>query len=172
MPFPIAHALVGAAIADQVLSRNAPQRVHALCMASIIVLIPDFDFFLVWVLGLDRSWHRGFTHSILFALAAGGLLFLLRAGRFQERLAWTLALMSHAILDFLATLRGGGVELFWPISGERLKLGATGFFESPATQASTQLDALLYLAYASAIEGMIFLPLFLLSRFIRSRRAR
>jgi membrane-bound metal-dependent hydrolase YbcI (DUF457 family) len=46
--------------------------------------------------------------------------------------AFGLAYASHAVLDFATTKVGGGVELFWPFSSERLALGLLGLSEIPS----------------------------------------
>jgi membrane-bound metal-dependent hydrolase YbcI (DUF457 family) len=75
---------------------------YVLLIGGIFAVAPDFDFFLVWILGLNRDWHRSFTHSIFFALFAG---FLMLCGakftHFKLIIALTVCLLSHGILDFL-----------------------------------------------------------------------
>jgi membrane-bound metal-dependent hydrolase YbcI (DUF457 family) len=158
MPFPIAHVLIGATVADQVLSKNAYRRTQTLCAVGALALLPDLDFFFVWVLGLDRSWHRGFTHSIGFGVVAGSLALVLTPAGRRVSLALALAVMSHPLLDWLTTLHGAGVELWWPISRQRFKLSYFGWLEFPPTE----------FAYASAIEVCVFLPLFFFFRLLRS----
>lgn len=121
----------------------------------------DFDFALVFLLG-SGAWHRGFSHSILF-----GVLFtffcILLFGRRQIRLAVACgaAFVSHAILDFITTKRGGGVELLWPASDERLKLGRWGLSEIPS-----QLSLLEILA-ALALEFVLFAPILVVVFLLR-----
>jgi membrane-bound metal-dependent hydrolase YbcI (DUF457 family) len=47
----------------------------------------------------------------------------------RKALALTTAFLSHGILDFLTTKYAGGVELFYPFSNERVKLGIFGVSE-------------------------------------------
>ncbi len=105
-----------------------PQRIGwrlALAGAACGVL-PDADF-LLYVLHIDAYsgtyGHRGFTHSIGFALlvgAAGALL----AGRHPHRGRWltatflALCTFSHPVLDGLID-RGICNAWFWPLDGAR-----------------------------------------------------
>jgi membrane-bound metal-dependent hydrolase YbcI (DUF457 family) len=133
-------------------------------IAASLTLVPDLDFFLVWVLGLDRSWHRGFTHSVVFAICLGVLFLSMRAGSPRVCLAWTLALLSHGLLDWSTTLRGQGVELWWPLSLERSRWSGLHLFEFSLPDALLPYEAMLKLLQDAAVEAVFFVPLFLLSR--------
>lgn len=90
-------------------------------------MIPDAD-----VAGLafgiqfnSMFGHRGFTHSIVFALIFGGIIAfiadkLLNTGISLPKLFvyFSLATFSHPLLDML-TNGGSGVALFAPFSNER-----------------------------------------------------
>lgn len=133
MPLPISHSLVGASVAALVRPQTSiRQDWLVLLSAAFLAVAPDFDFFLVWGLHLSRGLHRGPTHSIFLALIVTSLL-LIGTGfsRIKSVLACGVAFMSHGILDFATTKIGGGVELLWPFSDERLKLGVVGFSEFP-----------------------------------------
>jgi inner membrane protein len=69
--------------------------------------------------------HRGFTHSILFALivaAAGwGLAQRLQATRWVVCLVLFLSTVSHGVLDAMTT-GGLGVAFFSPFSNQRIFL--------------------------------------------------
>ncbi|MBK8556219.1 MAG: metal-dependent hydrolase [Lewinellaceae bacterium] len=85
--------------------------------------------------------HRGFTHSIVFALVFGSLmaaLFYRKHPAFRNiALFLVLATVSHPLLDML-TNGGKGIALWWPFSLERIffpwrpiqvsPLGAGAFF--------------------------------------------
>ncbi|HEV7902492.1 MAG TPA: metal-dependent hydrolase [Pyrinomonadaceae bacterium] len=156
MPLPIAHALVGASLAAAIHTRPASLRYRvALVSGALLANAPDLDFFLVFALH-SRAWHRGFTHSLLFA-AFVCLLFVLTFGtrRLRDALAYGLAFASHCLLDFLTTKAGGGLELFWPFSAERLGLRRIGLSELPSRL--PPLDVLKWLL----VELAIFAPLLL-----------
>jgi membrane-bound metal-dependent hydrolase YbcI (DUF457 family) len=128
------------------------------------------DFALV-LLTHDKSYHRGFTHSLTFALAlCAASLALFGRARLREALAYGLAYASHALLDFTTTKLGGGVELLWPFSAERFGLGLVGLSELPS------LMPRVYMLKAALLEIILFAPLLacvlLARRLLRVRRQR
>lgn len=162
MPLPIAHALVGASLAAAVHTQPRSLRYRvALISGAILANAPDLDFFLVFALH-NRAWHRGFTHSLVFAgLVCLFFVLILGRRRLRDALAYGLAFASHGILDFLTTKAGGGVELFWPFSAERLLLGWAGLSELPS-----RLPPLTIFKWL-LVELAIFAPIFLLVLFWR-----
>jgi inner membrane protein len=66
--------------------------------------------------------HRGWTHSILFALLIGGIFTVfakpLQTTRWKAFVFLSLATVSHGILDAMTT-GGHGIAFFWPLSDER-----------------------------------------------------
>ncbi len=90
-------------------------------------MIPDVDV-VTRYFGAERGSlfaHRGFTHSIVFALLFGGLIAFfadkfLRTGVSYAKLFifFALATFSHPFLDML-TNGGSGVALLAPFSNER-----------------------------------------------------
>ncbi|NOU25158.1 MAG: metal-dependent hydrolase [Methylotenera sp.] len=96
-----------------------------LFFAAFCAILPDFDT-IGFKLGISYAsqWgHRGFTHSIAFAL----LVALLAAciSRQLKSRAWVvfllvfIAVVSHPLLD-MCTNGGLGVTLYWPYSNERV----------------------------------------------------
>jgi membrane-bound metal-dependent hydrolase YbcI (DUF457 family) len=71
-------------------------------------------------------------------------------------LAYGLAFASHAILDYLTTKEGGGVELLWPFSSERLVFGWAGLSELPSRM------PLIEIIKSLILEFTLFAPLLLL----------
>jgi inner membrane protein len=164
MPLPIAHALLGASVAATIHTRANSLRYRlAIIAGAILANAPDLDFFLVFTLH-SKAWHRGFTHSLVFA-GLVCLLFVITLGTrsLRDALAYGLAFASHGILDFLTTKLGGGVELLWPFSTERLLLGWAGLSELPS-----RLPPLSILKWL-AVEFAIFAPLLLAVLFWRRR---
>lgn len=130
---PVAHGLLGASLVAAVLPRTSPRR-YALVLAAgaLLANAADLDFCLVFALH-SRAWHRGFTHSLAFALLVWLVLFVsLGRRRALKAAAYASAYASHAVLDFATTKLGGGVELLWPFSAERLALGWLGLSEVPS----------------------------------------
>ena len=137
MPLPFAHGLVGASVVAAVRPRPERFRYAPLVVGAMLANCADLDFGLV-LLTHDRTFHRGFTHSLPFAFAL--LLVALAVfgrARAREALAYGLAYASHALLDYSTMKFGGGVELFWPFSSGRFGLGLVGLSELPSLMPST-----------------------------------
>ena len=156
MPMPVAHGLLGASLVAAVLPRANPRR-YALSLAAgaLLANAADLDFILVFALHM-RGWHRAFTHSFGFALLVWLILFVLFGRRHARKAAaYGLAYASHAVLDFATTKFGGGVELLWPFSSERLALGLLGLSEIPSRVPPAGI-----IKYV-VVEFLIFTPPFL-----------
>ena len=162
MPLPVAHSLVGASLAAAVLPRAGSRRYYAgLAAAAFLANAADLDFLLSFALG-SRGWHRGFTHSLAFALVVFlALLAGLGPSRARKAAAYGLAYASHAALDFATTLRGGGLELFWPLSGERVGLRWWGLSEIPSRLPPAEVVRYLCLEFA------LFAPMLLAVLLLR-----
>ena len=101
-------------------------RPATLLLAGFCAFAPDLDV-LAFRYGIpyESIWgHRGWTHSLLFAAAFGGLMGLMF--RFLDRksgtalTAWlVLSTASHPLLDMM-TNGGRGVALWWPFGAERI----------------------------------------------------
>lgn len=175
MPLPIAHGLIGASIIALMEGDDQEEgKWRMLLVGSVLANLPDADFILVWNLGLGSTWHRGFTHSIVFA-AATSLAAVLLAGRTRLKtyVAVWLAVMSHGVLDALTTKENLGVQLLWPISSMRFKAGA--FDHWNFHMRSELAGAWEFLAGAlriSLLEALILTPVFLAALELRNRRNR
>jgi inner membrane protein len=123
VPSILTHPAVPLGIALACGSRLVPPRLIVAGVAASI--LPDLD-----VIGLhfgiaydDAFGHRGFSHSIAFALALGALsFFVARSLRASPRVAAIFiftATVSHPLLDMF-TNGGMGVALFWPLTEARL----------------------------------------------------
>jgi membrane-bound metal-dependent hydrolase YbcI (DUF457 family) len=167
MPLPVAHSLVGATLAEALLPAQTSHRDWKIAFIGCLSLLPDFDFVLFWGLGFERHWHRGFTHSIVFALSLGFVLLALFGWRHLKEVAvCTLALMSHGLLDTLTTINGQGVELLWPFSQARFK--AEIFAPTELGLATDNVaQVMTYLLTISLIEAAVLVPVFLTVRAIR-----
>jgi inner membrane protein len=121
MPTALTHTAVPLAIRVGLGDAIPPRLLAAGIGAS---MLPDIDV-VAFRLGIPYAadlGHRGFTHSLAFALmvaAAGGAAHRLLHSRFAPAAAFLLlAVASHAPLDAL-TNGGLGVAWLWPISSER-----------------------------------------------------
>lgn len=132
MPSSFTHAIAGTAAASPLARNPVPRRfwVAAACCAAL----PDID--ILW--GRYVTWgtwlaHRGFTHSLTFAVVVGitVALFCFRDPpfapvRWRYAAALAFATASHGLLDGLATY-GTHVMFFWPFSTHRYLLPRTVF---------------------------------------------
>ena len=115
---------VGLLIGRAYEARSTKERVVALTAFGAMALFPDADVLLTHV-GADyhgQFGHRGFTHSLLFAVATAAGAFLV-ARKWGTRPWLTavlafLAVTSHGLLDAM-TYRTRGVPFFWPFTEYR-----------------------------------------------------
>ncbi|HEX4560193.1 MAG TPA: metal-dependent hydrolase [Gemmatimonadales bacterium] len=127
MPSSLGHALAGAAIASPLARNPVPKRFWV--AAILCAAAPDLDVlwhgYVTW-----GSWaaHRGFTHSLTFAVLLGTLTAALAfreprfaAVRWRYAVALVLATASHGFLDGMAVY-GTPVMYFWPFSTHRYLL--------------------------------------------------
>ena len=121
MPTIVAHAVV-VATAGAV----SEARARVVLWAIACAIVPDLDVFAHW---FGVPWgsmlgHRGFTHSVLFALLLGPIAAWLgfrRAPRMEFWLlaaAFSAATLSHPVLDAF-TNGGSGIPFLWPFDNTR-----------------------------------------------------
>src|ERR1700691_3665511 len=119
MPTILTHAAVPLALGLGLGERSVPRR---LLLAGVAAsMLPDID---VIGLGLGLAYgsdfgHRGFTHSLCFALAvaaAGACVYRYLQSTAAKTFRFLFAATaSHGILDSF-TNGGRGVEFLWPFS--------------------------------------------------------
>ena len=130
MPLPVAHSLLGATLANSFLPADNPNRMRVLLLCALVSIAPDFDFLPIILFDLDRTFHRGFSHSPFFAILVGSTIFLIVGRRrWPEAILYTCAMLSHGLLDAITAVKGQGVALLWPLSDDRFKLSAIPLFE-------------------------------------------
>lgn len=98
------------------------KKLFILCV--LLTLIPDADV-IAFRFGIPYAsqWgHRGFTHSIVFALLTGVICtFFARKLDSTKGIVFLtafLSTLSHSVLDAM-TNGGLGVAIFWPLNSER-----------------------------------------------------
>ena len=122
MPTILTHVAVP--LAWRAAKRRQPPDVRTMATSMGLAILPDADVlaFAVGVPYASALGHRGFTHSVAFALVTALLaLVWLRPARGKRLAVGTclfLAAASHPLLDAL-TNGGLGVALFWPWSDTR-----------------------------------------------------
>lgn len=118
MPLPLGHIAVGLAVHEMGSERSAWNRPGLLGAIVVLANLPDIDV----VIGLVCRWngsafHRGPTHSLIFALAMG--FAAARCLRLSPRLPqlsfWMCfsLILSHVAAD--ALLSSSAVSLLWPL---------------------------------------------------------
>lgn len=126
------HIVLGAATGGAVLGKKAGNK--ALFWGALAGSIPDFDVAITPLVEPSKSLfiHRGFTHSILFALLLAPLLGRLMAKihRDVSPRQWALlalcAMLVHSLIDCLNTY---GTALLEPFSGARLAFDSIGIID-------------------------------------------
>ena len=118
MPLPVGHTAIGLATFELTSHRSGFRRWKRFLFITVLANLPDIDV----IIGLLLTWngnafHRGPTHSLLFALTAG--LFAWQLGRnwlklseISYRLCFLL-ILSHVIAD--AVFTNSPVSFFWPL---------------------------------------------------------
>ena len=118
MPLPLGHIAIGLAAHEVGTTRSAFSRWKLFAAIVVLSNLPDIDV----IIGLLFQWngsafHRGPTHSLLFALAFGFLAS--RAAAIWDRLPrlgfWICfsLILSHVVAD--ALLSTSAVSFFWPL---------------------------------------------------------
>jgi inner membrane protein len=163
MPLPFSHGLLGASIVAAIHPKPFKKYYLPILLGGFLANAADFDFALVFLFD-STELHRGFTHSILFAVLFC-VLCLISLGRekYREALAYGLAFSSHFILDFITTKVGGGLELLFPFSTDRFVLGWFGLLEVPSNLTFSGIFQ------AICLELLIFTPIFLIVYFLKNK---
>lgn len=164
MPLPIAHGFLGAAIVAVIHPKIKKVISVPLFIGAFLANAPDFDFLFV-ILTKNKSWHRGFSHSILFSIIVFiTIAAFLGKDRIRTAAAYGSAYFSHVVLDFIATKFGGGLELFWFFSSERFALRWRGLSEVPSKLSNFEI--LQAVGLELILFGTLFAALFLMRKYI------
>src|SRR5262249_9107464 len=133
----------------------------------LLPIIPDLDSFSSAAYGSTLG-HRGFTHSLLFALwlglLAGSLTFRSLQGSFCVLSAiFFLAIALHGLLD--AITRGGAdIPFFWPFAEERfgnwgpIPVSDLGFSLPDPTRSRALRSEMLWIWLPTAVWIAIIAP--------------
>lgn len=119
MPFPIGHAAIGLAAFETAQSPPArDSRLATVIYITLLANLPDLDVLFGLIFrGNGAVFHRGPTHSLLFALLAGyAASHMWRLWHRIPRLAFglcSLLIFSHVVADLFLT--SAPVSLFWPL---------------------------------------------------------
>jgi membrane-bound metal-dependent hydrolase YbcI (DUF457 family) len=152
MPLPLAHALVGGSLATAAWPERTPAgRRRALVVGALLGVCPDADYLLGRLHVMGWGWHHAFTHSVAFAVIVGATVsWALGLRGWRAALACVLPVLSHPLLDYLVT-ESHGVELWWPVTGRRYKLGIDQLSYYHFVGASHGVRTLVRLCLAEAV---------------------
>jgi len=124
VPTIVTHAVVPVAIAIALAARSERVSRRLLAASVVAAILPDADV-VAFRFGIEYAHelgHRGFSHSLVFALALGTLAAfcapVLRATRWMAFALVAVSAASHGLLD-MATNGGLGVAFAWPFSDQR-----------------------------------------------------
>jgi len=118
MPLPLGHTALGLITYETGTGDSAFRRWKRFVFIAVLANLPDIDV----VIGLMFKWngnafHRGPTHSLVFALTAGFLVyFAARRWLGIQGISYRLSAMlilSHVLADALLT--DSSVSFFWPL---------------------------------------------------------
>ena len=158
MPLPVAHGLLGAAVAAAISDQSRSLRWKPLLAGALLGICPDFDYALNSQRTWGGGWHHGFTHSIFFAFAVGLTMATLFGGRkWRSVLLFSGAIVSHTLLDFMLT-ESRGVALWWPFTDRRYKLRLPNPIDYTWSDASLW-EAVIDVLKISLTELIIFAPI-------------
>lgn len=119
MPLPLGHTAIGLAAYETLPSaQNPPSRLAVAAYITFLANLPDLDILFGLLLhGNGAAFHRGPTHSLIFAVLAGVIAFQMgrvwsAIPRFGFGLSFAL-IFSHVLADLLLT--DAPVSLLWPL---------------------------------------------------------
>ena len=163
MASPVAHSLAGALI---YLACNGRRRPRGWDMLWVILAanLADLDLIPGILLGDHNQFHRGASHSLLFALGLGFAASAWLHWRQHPRARLlgsmiTLALLSQLLIDWLS-FDGSvprGIPLLWPFSDQSLMSSETVFMNIRRDNLLT-LPVLLHDVKAVMIEALLLGP--------------
>lgn len=136
----LTHIVLGACIGEAVFSKELGKK--ALVLGAFAQTFPDLDILGSLFLSPTENllFHRGLTHSFLFALFTAPILALIVVRLFPSlKLPWiklilffVFQLVLHNLID---TCNAYGTQLFWPFNSERYSIDllfvADPFFSLP-----------------------------------------
>jgi membrane-bound metal-dependent hydrolase YbcI (DUF457 family) len=119
MPLPLGHAAIGLAVWDlSARERFVSAPWKAFLFIVVLANLPDLDvLFGLLYCGNGSAFHRGPTHSLLFAFVGGFFMYNVWARWFKEVKIGLgesiLVILSHVAADWALTT--SAVSWFWPL---------------------------------------------------------
>lgn len=168
MPFPVSHTITGLIFARS--SPQFPEKIwyKEIALIAFLANLPDFDFALVWVTG-DLTWHRTFSHSLLFAFFIGAVTCLFyRTWSNSRWLVLSSIVFSHTLLDFFTSSSSivKGAMIFWPVSQARFTADLI-HYPMHNWRVYQGLELALKMIVMAGLELVIYLPIFFVIVLVR-----
>jgi membrane-bound metal-dependent hydrolase YbcI (DUF457 family) len=119
MPLPLGHTAIGLLTHETIEAQpKTGERLKWFLLITVLANLPDADVIVGLIVdGNGNLFHRGPSHSLLFALLAGGLISLgSRYWRLLPQIRFRTAfalILSHVVADVLFT--ASPVSFFWPL---------------------------------------------------------
>lgn len=118
MPLPLGHTAIGLAAYELSTNHNSERfSLKSIIILTVLANMPDFDVVVGLLIKCNGNvFHRGPSHSIIFALIVGFLAS--RAWKVSSQIprinfgVCFLIILSHVLADFFFTL--SPVSFFWP----------------------------------------------------------
>lgn len=115
----VAHVAAGTAIYFSFSRLRSQHTWWALPFFILLAIMPDFDYFAIWIFGIRQEVR--ITHTLVFCLAVGSTLWFLTRRlhgtanhcRPLQIAGFLLAPVSHLLLDFLVGAHA--VPALWPL---------------------------------------------------------
>ncbi|HHP7234248.1 MAG TPA: metal-dependent hydrolase [Desulfobacterales bacterium] len=131
MPLPLGHAAIGLATYETATNVSAFERWKHFLWIIILANLPDLDVLLGLIVHWNgQAFHRGATHSLVFALVAG---FLAHGAGKRWKIVPQLSfytcfflILSHVVADALLT--ASPVSFWWPLE-IHLSAGHAGWMD-------------------------------------------
>jgi membrane-bound metal-dependent hydrolase YbcI (DUF457 family) len=166
---PVAHGLLAAtSVAAFRGANSASNRSKELLLGAVLGIAPDFDYSLNYLGTFGGGWHHAFTHSLLFGCFIGCLVAVcIRPFKWKSALIYSLAIISHPLLDYCFT-ESRGIELLWPFTSTRYRLHLPNPIDYDWSNSSFSA-ATFDILKISLLEFMIFAPLFIFVFWLTGR---
>jgi membrane-bound metal-dependent hydrolase YbcI (DUF457 family) len=186
MPLPVAHSLMGYAIAEATNVRLSEKKWINVSIFVALANLPDIDYLPGFLLGQPNRFHHLWVHSLGFALLIGLLGSLVLWQRHRKRvlqeiktgqiwpacLVISAAVFSHCVLDLLTedTSLPYGMLLLWPFEWSFYDVSWSLF---PSTHKSNESETFLasvlhwYNIKLALREFLIMAPIVGLAKIIR-----
>lgn len=168
MPSPIAHSVSGYVIGKFLpieISKYYHSRWWKLenFYPVFVAIFADFDFLPQLITG--QNFHRGITHTLIFAVGFSLVLALLVSclckSSFKQLFLFTLIIYSsHLVLD-LFTTGGSGLQILWPLTDTYFKSTISIFPQVHHSQGLFDISHLIFIMWELSYSILILSILWL-----------